>query len=43
MDAVFTHGAELDGHQKTVMACRMTPDPTGQHVDRIMELQDAEG
>jgi hypothetical protein len=25
MDVMFTHGAGLDGHKKTVMACRVTP------------------
>jgi transposase len=39
MDVMFTHGAGLDVHQKTVMACRVTPDPTGEHADGIMELQ----
>ena len=29
MDVVFTHGAELDVHQKTVMACMVTPNPRG--------------
>jgi hypothetical protein len=27
MDVVLTHWAGLDVHQKTVMACRVTPDP----------------
>jgi transposase len=40
MDVSFTHGAGLDGHKKTVMACRVTPDPTGQQVDGIMEFQE---
>jgi transposase len=40
MDVIFTHGAGLDVHQKTVMACRVTPDPTGQQADGIMELQE---
>jgi transposase len=26
-------------HQKTVMACRVTPDPTGEQADGIMELK----
>ena len=30
MDVVFTHGAGLDVHKQTVMACRVTPDPIGQ-------------
>jgi len=37
MDVRFTHGAGLDVHQKTVMACRVPPDPTGAHADGIME------
>jgi hypothetical protein len=37
MDVVFTHGAGLDVHKQTVMACRVTPDPTGQQADGIME------
>jgi transposase len=40
MDVTFTHGAGLDVHQKTVMACRVTPDPTGEHTDGIMELKE---
>jgi transposase len=40
MDVIFTHCAGLDVHKKTVMACRVTPDPTGQQVDGIMELQE---
>jgi transposase len=39
MDVVFTHCAGLDGHQKTVTACRVTPDPTGQQADVSMALQ----
>ncbi len=39
MDVMFTHCAGLDGHKKTVMACRVPPDPTGQQADGIMELQ----
>jgi transposase len=39
VDVVSTYGAGLDGHQKTVMACRVTPDPTGQQADGIMALQ----
>jgi transposase len=39
MDVMFTHGAGLDVHKKTVMACRVTPDPTGEHTDGIMELK----
>ena len=39
MDVIFTHGAGLDVHKKTVMACRVTPDPTGQQADGIMEVK----
>jgi transposase len=37
---IFTHGAGLDVHQKTVMACRVMPDPTGQQADGLMELKE---
>jgi transposase len=40
MDVIFTHCAGLDVHKKTVMACRVTPDPTGQQADGLMELQE---
>jgi transposase len=40
MDVVFMHCAGLDGHKKTVMACRVTPDPMGQQVDGIMEVRE---
>jgi transposase len=40
MDVVFTHGAGLDVHKKRVMACRVTPDPTGQQADGIMEVKE---
>ena len=40
MDVMFTHCAGLDVHKKTVMACRVTPDPTGQQADGIVELRD---
>jgi transposase len=40
MDVIFTHGAGLDVHKKTSMACRVIPDPTGQQADGIMELQE---
>ncbi len=39
MDVVFTPGAGLEVHQKTVMACRVTPDPTGQQAEGIMEVR----
>ena len=34
-----THGAGLDGHNKTVMACRVVPDPLGQQADGRIEVQ----
>ena len=40
MDVVFTPGAGLDGHKKTVMACRVTPDPMGPQVEGIMEVRE---
>jgi transposase len=40
MDVVFTHCAGLDVHKKTVMACRVTPDPLGQQVDGLMEVKE---
>jgi transposase len=39
MDVIFPHGAGLEVHKKTVMACRVRPDPTGQQADGLMELQ----
>jgi transposase len=38
MDVVFTPCAGVDVPKKTVMACRVTPDPTGQQADGLMEL-----
>jgi transposase len=40
MDVMFTHCAGLDVHTKTIMACRVTPDPTGAHADGVMELKE---
>jgi transposase len=40
MDVIFTHCAGLDVHKKTVMACRVRPDPMGQQADGLMELQE---
>jgi transposase len=40
MEVMFTHCAGLDVHKKPVMACRVTPDPSGQQADGIMELQE---
>jgi hypothetical protein len=39
MDVIFTHGPGLDAQQQTVMACRVTPDPTGQQADGCMEVK----
>lgn len=40
MEVIFTPCAGLEVHQKTVLACRVTPDPTGQQVDGLMELKE---
>jgi transposase len=40
MDVIFSHCAGLDVHKKTVMACRILSDPTGQQADGRMELQE---
>jgi transposase len=40
MDVVLTHCAGWDVHKKTVMACRVTPDPLGQQADGLMEVQE---
>ena len=40
MDVIFTHCAGLDVHKKTVMACRVTPDPTGGQADGITEVRE---
>ena len=40
MDVLFTSGAGLAVHQKTVMACRATPDPCGQQADGLMEARE---
>ena len=40
MDVIFPHCAGLDVHKKTVMACRVRPDPTGRQADGLMELQE---
>ena len=39
MDVVFMRCAGLDVHKRSVTACRITPDPTGQEPDGHMELQ----
>jgi transposase len=40
MDVIFTHCAGLDVHKKSVTACRMSPDPTGEQADGVVELKD---
>jgi transposase len=40
MGVVFTHGAGLDVHKKSVMACRITPEPTGQQAEGVVEVQE---
>ena len=40
MDVIFTHCAGLDVHKKTVMACRITPDSTGQQAEGLVELKE---
>jgi transposase len=40
MEVMFAHCAGLDVHKKTIMACRVTPDPTGQQADGLLELQE---
>ena len=40
MDVVFPHCAGLDVHKKRITACRVSPDPTGQHADGVMDVQD---
>jgi transposase len=39
MDVVFTHCAGLDVHKKSVTACRLISDPTGQQAEGIADLQ----
>lgn len=39
MDVIFTHGAGLDVHKKSSTACRIMPDPTGQEVEGLAEVQ----
>jgi hypothetical protein len=38
MDVVFPHCAGLDVHKKSVTACRLIADPTGQQAEGIAEL-----
>jgi transposase len=39
MDVIFTHCAGLDVHKKSMTACRIMPDPTGQAVEGLAEVQ----
>src|SRR5205085_11313060 len=36
---VFTHCAGLDGHKKSVTACRLVSESTGQHPEGVAELR----
>jgi transposase len=40
MDVIFSSCAGLDVHKRSVMACRITPDPTGQQADGLVELKE---
>jgi transposase len=40
MDVIFPSCAGLDVHKRSVMACRMTPDPTGQQADGFVEVKE---
>jgi transposase len=40
MDVIFTHCAGLDVHKKSVTACRITPDITGQQAEGLVELKE---
>jgi hypothetical protein len=39
MDVVFTHCAGLDVHKKSVTACRLMSDSTGQTPEGVAELR----
>src|SRR6266568_3303742 len=39
MDVVFTHCAGLDVHKKSITACRIVPDPTGQNGEGVADLE----
>ncbi len=39
MAVVFTHCAGLDVHKKSITACRIVPDPTGQNGEGIADLE----
>ena len=40
MDVIVSHGLGLDVPKKSVMACRITPDPTGRQADGVMERRE---
>jgi hypothetical protein len=40
MDVVLPHCAGWDVHQKRITACRVSPDPTGQDANGVLEVQD---
>jgi hypothetical protein len=40
MEVIFTSCAGLDVHKKRITACRVTPDPTGQQADGLLELRE---
>src|SRR5262252_9301076 len=40
MDMVFLRCAGLDVHKKSITACRIVPDPTGQEAEGIAELRE---
>jgi len=39
MDVVFAHCAGLDVHKKSVTACRLVSDSTGQEPEGVAELR----
>ena len=39
MDVVFTHCAGLDVHKKSITACRIVPEPTGQDREGVADLE----
>jgi transposase len=40
MDVIFSHCAGLNVHKKSVTACRITPDATGQQPEGLVELKE---
>ena len=40
MDVVFPYCAGWEVHKKRITACRVSPDPTGQNADGVMDVQD---